>query len=76
MACNIKELETFIKAIILSPGKLINEKFIKSELDKVKEQLKMILVIFQKYLIRIRKFFKNADISRYSDAYIIFFKKA
>ena len=37
---NIKELETFInRLVILSPGKLINEKFVKSELDKVKELL-------------------------------------
>ena len=36
---NIKELETFInRLVILSPGKLINEKFVKSELDKVKDK--------------------------------------
>ena len=40
MTMQIKELETFInRLVILSPGKLINEKFVKSELDKVKEQL-------------------------------------
>ena len=67
---NIKELETFInRLLILSPGKLINEKFIKSELDKVKEQLKNDFSNFSEIFdSELEKFFKNADISRYSDS--------
>ena len=66
---NIKELETFInRLVILSPGKLINEKFVKSELDKVKEQLNNDFSNFSEIFdLELEKFFKNADISRYSD---------
>ena len=67
---NIKELDTFInRLLILSPGKLINEKFIKSELDKVKEQLKNDFSNFSEIFdSELEKFFKNADISRYSNS--------
>ena len=67
---NIKELETFInRLVILSPGKLINEKFVKSELDKVKEQLNNDFSNFSEIFdLELEKFFKNADISRYSDS--------
>ena len=66
---NIKELETFInRLVILSPGKLINEKFVKSELDKVKEQLNNDFSNFSEIFdLELENFFKNADISRYSD---------
>ena len=67
---NIKELDTFInRLLILSPGKLINEKFIKSELVKVKEQLKNDFSNFSEIFdSELEKFFKNADISRYSNS--------
>ena len=67
---NIKELETFInRLVILSPGKLINEKFVKSELDKVKEQLKNDFSNFSEIFdLELENFFKNADISRYSNS--------
>ena len=67
---NIKELDTFInRLLILSPGKLINEKFVKSELDKVKEQLKNDFSNFSEIFdSELEKFFKNADISRYSNS--------
>ena len=66
---NIKELETFInRLVILSPGKLINEKFVKSELDKVKEQLNNDFSNFSEIFdLELENFFKNVDISRYSD---------
>jgi len=54
--------------VILSPGKLINEKFVKSELDKVKEQLNNDFSNFSEIFdLELEKFFKNADVSRYSD---------
>ncbi len=66
---NIKELETFInRLVILSPGKLINEKFIKNEMDKAKEQLKNDFNNFSEIFdLELEKFFKNTDISRYSE---------
>ena len=49
---NIKELETFInRLVILSPGKLINEKFVESELDKVKEQINNDFSNFSKIVV-------------------------
>ena len=67
---NIKELETFInRLVILSPGKLINEKFIKSELDKVKEHLKNDFSNFSEIFdSELEKFFKNSNISKFSDS--------
>ena len=67
---NIKELETFInRLVILSPGQLINEKFIKGELDKVKEQLKNNFSNFSEIFdLELEKFFKNQDVSRYSNS--------
>ena len=61
---NIKELETFInRLVILSPGQLINEKFIKGELDKVKEQLKNDFSNFSEIFdLELEKFFKNQDV--------------
>ena len=67
---NIKELETFInRLVILSPGQLINEKFIKGELDKAKEQLNNDFSNFSEIFdLELEKFFKNQDVSRYSNS--------
>ena len=66
---NIRELETFINRMsVLSPGKTINEKFIKNELDKEKLFLHNDFNDFSEFFdLELEKFFKNADISMYSE---------
>ena len=65
---NTRELKTFVNRMsILSPGKTINEKFIKNELDKEKKFLHNDFNNFSEIFdLELEKFFKNVDISMYS----------